>query len=122
RQRGEFLDGLRRPGTYGWHALSGLLLSSNWLLYVWATLNEHVIEVALGYYLNPFLNMLFGTLWFKERHNRWQITAIGLAFAGLCLQMTALNGFPWITLMIALTFALYAVVRKVAPLGSLAGL
>jgi chloramphenicol-sensitive protein RarD len=122
RQRDEFAASLKSPATYRWHALSGLLLSSNWLLYVWATLHEHVIEVALGYYLNPFLNMLFGTLWFGERHNRWQLTAIGLALVGFAFQIPALNGFPWITLVIALTFALYAVVRKLAPLGSLPGL
>lgn len=122
KQREEFFSGLRQPRAYGWHALSGLMLSSNWLLYVWATLHNHVIEVALGYYLNPFLNMLFGTLWFGERHNRWQLSAIALALVGLCFQIPAVNGFPWITLVIALTFALYAVVRKVAPLGSLSGL
>jgi len=121
-QRGQMAAGLKNPRAYAWHALSGLLLSSNWLLYVWATLDNHVIEVALGYYLNPFLNMLFGTLWFGERQNRWQLTAIGLALVGLALQIPAVSGFPWITVFIALTFALYAVVRKVAPLGSLSGL
>lgn len=122
RQRGELVAGLKRPQTYAWHALSGLLLSSNWLLYVWATLNNHVIDGALGYYLNPFFNMLFGTLWFGERHNRWQLAAIALALVGLCFQIPAVNGFPWISLVLALTFALYAVVRKKAPLGALAGL
>lgn len=122
RQRGELINGLKNPKTYGGHALSGLLLSSNWLLYVWATLNNHVIDGALGYYLNPFFNMLFGTLWFGERHNRWQLAAIGLALVGLCFQIPAVNGFPWISLVLALTFALYAVVRKRAPLGALAGL
>lgn len=120
--RTELLAGLKRPKTLLFHALSGSLLASNWLLYVWATLNGHILEGALGYYLNPFFNMLFGTLWFGERHNRWQFAAIALALVGLGFQMQAVKGFPWISVSLALTFALYAVVRKKAPLGSLSGL
>lgn len=113
---------LRAPRLAGWHLLSGLLLSSNWLLYVWATLNGRIIEASLGYYLNPFFNMLFGTLWFRERHSRPQLIAITLALSGVLLQVPAVGHFPWVALTLALTFALYAVVRKRAPLGALAGL
>jgi len=113
---------LRQPRSAGWHLLSGLLLSSNWLLYVWATLNGRIIEASLGYYLNPFFNMLFGTLWFRERHSRLQLIAITLALSGVLLQVPAVGHFPWVALTLALTFALYAVVRKRAPLGALAGL
>jgi chloramphenicol-sensitive protein RarD len=120
--RAGVVAGLKRPSTYGWHALSGSLLASNWLLYVWATLNGRIVEGALGYYLNPFFNMLFGALWFGERHNRLQLAAIGLALAGLLFQIPAVSGFPWISVALAVTFALYAVVRKKAPLGSLDGL
>lgn len=104
------------------HAASGLLLASNWLLYVWATLNGHIVEGALGYYLNPFLNMLFGFLWFGERHTRAQVVAISLALVGVALQVPAVGRFPWVALALALTFALYAVVRKRAPLESREGL
>lgn len=117
-----FLNGLRQPSAIGWHFLSGLLLSSNWLLYVWATLNDHILEGALGYYLNPFFNMLFGALWFGERHNRWQLAAIALAFCGVCLQIPAIGKFPLVAVTLAVTFSLYAVVRKRAPLGALVGL
>ncbi len=120
--RAELLACLKRPGTYFWHVLSGVLLASNWLLYVWATLNGHILDGALGYYLNPFFNMLFGSLWFGERHNRWQYAAIGLAGVGLLFQLIAVGRFPWISVVLALTFAFYAVVRKKAPLGSLSGL
>jgi len=118
----ELLAGLRRPKTLLWHALSGGVLASNWLLYVWATLHGHILEGALGYYLNPFFNMLFGTLWFGERHKRWQFVAIGLALVGLAFQVYAVKGVPWISVTLGLTFALYAVVRKKARLGSLSGL
>ena len=123
--RGEgmlLLSGLRSRRVLGWHLLSGCLLASNWLLYVWATLHGRIIEAALGYYLNPFFNMLFGALWFGDRNSRWQLAAIALALGGVAQQVSAVGHFPWIALVLALTFSLYAVVRKQAPLGSLVGL
>lgn len=116
------LAGLRSPRAVAWHLSSGFLLASNWLLYVWATLNGHIIEAALGYYLNPFFNMLFGALWFGDRNSRWQLAAIALALAGVVLQLPLVGRFPWLALVLALSFSLYAVVRKQAPLGSLPGL
>jgi chloramphenicol-sensitive protein RarD len=116
------VTGLRTPRAAAWQLLSGVLLSSNWLLYVWATLNGRILEGSLGYYLNPFFNMLFGALWFGDRHSRPQLAAIGLALAGVALQIPAVGHFPWVALTLALTFSLYAVVRKRAPLGALAGL
>lgn len=121
-QRREWLAGMRSPRTLAWHFLSGSLLATNWLLYVWATLNGHIIEAALGYYLNPFFNMLFGALWFGERANGWQLAAIVLALSGVAVQVFGFGHFPWIALTLAVTFALYAVVRKRAPLGALVGL
>jgi len=116
------LEVMRRPRLAGWHFLSGLLLASNWLLYVWATLNDHIIEGALGYYLNPFFNMLFGMLWFGERHKRLQLVAIAVALCGVAVQVPAVGRFPWIALTLAVTFSLYGVVKKRAPLGSRLGL
>lgn len=118
----ELKQALRSPRILGWHFLSGCLLASNWLLYVWATLNGHIIEAALGYYLNPFFNMLFGALWFGDRNSRWQMAAIAIALAGVLVQVPTVGHFPWIALLLALTFSIYAVVRKRAPLGSLVGL
>ncbi len=123
--RGEGLalvTGLRTRRMRGWHLLSGCLLASNWLLYVWATLHGRIIEAALGYYLNPFFNMLFGALWFGDKNSRWQLAAIALALGGVALQVPAVGRFPWVALTLAVTFSLYAVVRKQAPLGSLTGL
>lgn len=113
---------LTSPRAAGWHLLSGGLLASNWLLYVWATLNGRILEGALGYYLNPFLNMLFGALLFGERQSRRQLAAVAIALAGVACQFPAVDGVPWVAIALALTFSLYAVVRKKAPLGALAGL
>ena len=118
----QLLVALRSPRAIAWQLLSGLLLSSNWLLYVWATLHERILEGSLGYYLNPFFNMLFGALWFGERHSRPQLAAIALALAGVALQIPGIGRFPWVAISLALTFALYGVARKRAPLGALAGL
>ncbi|RYD61630.1 MAG: EamA family transporter RarD [Verrucomicrobiaceae bacterium] len=122
RQLGEVVRGLSSWRGTGWHLLSGSLLASNWLLYVWATLNGRILEGALGYYLNPFLNMLFGAWFFGERQNSRQLLAVGIALAGVACQFPAVKGVPWVALVLAITFALYAVVRKKAPLGALAGL
>jgi chloramphenicol-sensitive protein RarD len=113
---------LRQPRIIVWHLLSGLLLAGNWLLYVWATLHERIIEAALGYYLNPFFNMLFGYLLFAERQTSLQKTSIAIALAGVLCQFRGNHGFPWIAITLALSFSLYAVVRKKSPLTSLPGL
>lgn len=123
--RGEarlLITGLQSRRVFGWHLLSGMLLACNWLLYVWATLNNRVIEAALGYYLNPFFNMLFGAIWFGDKNSRWQLAAIALALGGVAIQIPAVGHFPWVALALAISFSLYAVVRKQAPLGSLVGL
>ncbi|MFT4177359.1 MAG: EamA family transporter RarD [Luteolibacter sp.] len=117
-----WLSALRSPKSIGWLLLSGLLICGNWLLYIWATLNGHIIEGALGYYLNPFFNMLFGALWFGERHNRPQQIAIALALGGVAIQVIAVGHLPVIALALALTFSLYAVIRKFTPYPALAGL
>ena len=122
KEGGSLRAALATPRGFAWHLLSGGLLASNWLLYVWATLNGHIIEAALGYYLNPFFNMLFGALWFGDRNSRWQVAAIVLALAGVAVQVPAVGHFPWIALVLAVTFSLYAVVRKQAPAPALVGL
>lgn len=108
--------------TIAWHFLSGSLIGANWLLYVWSTLNDRMIEGALGYYINPFFNMLFGALWFGERQNRLQMVAIMVAFIGVLVQIPGIGHFPWIAVTLAVTFSLYGVVRKRSPLGALDGL
>src|SRR5688572_12406428 len=117
REIGNLWTGLKSPRALGWHWLSGSLLASNWLLYVWATLNDRIVEAALGYYLNPFFNMLFGALWFGDKNSRWQLAAIALALGGVALQIPAAGHFPWVALVLAVTFSLYAAIRKRAPLG-----
>ncbi|MDX1681309.1 MAG: EamA family transporter RarD [Akkermansiaceae bacterium] len=113
---------LRSPAAIGWLLVSGSLLAANWILYVWATLNERILEGSLGYYLNPFFNMLFGAIWFGERHNRPQAIAIALALCGVIIQLPTAGTFPWVAFTLAVTFSLYAVVKKRGSAGSRHGL
>lgn len=110
------------PKLCGIHFVSGLLLSGNWSLYIWATLNDRIIEGALGYYLNPFFNMLFGSLIFKERYSLLQKISIVIAIIGVACQFYQVTSFPWVALCLAVSFSLYGVVRKKSPLPSLSGL
>ncbi|MEY5012532.1 MAG: EamA family transporter RarD [Verrucomicrobiota bacterium] len=112
----------RSRATIAWSAVSSTLLASNWLLYVWAVLNDRILEGALGYYLNPFFNMLFGTLWFAEKHSPRQLFAIALAFAGVLIQIPAGGHFPWLPIALALTFSLYGAARKKSSLDARDGL
>lgn len=122
RETQAFLRQFKSPRAIGWLLLSGSLLAANWILYVWATLNERILESSLGYYLNPFFNMLFGALWFGERHNRMQGLAITMALCGVVIQIPGIGGFPWVAITLAITFSLYAVIKKLGAPSSRAGL
>lgn len=104
------------------HFFSGLLLAANWLFYIWANLNGHVIDAALGYFLNPFFNMLFGWVWFQEKYNAQQKTAIVIAILGAAMQFLDLKHMPWLAFTLAISFALYAVVNKKSPLDPISAL
>jgi len=121
-EAGALVRQLRSPQAIGWLLLSGGLLAANWILYVWATLNGHILEGSLGYYLNPFFNMLFGAIWFGERHTRMQGLAISLALCGVLIQLPTAGRFPWVAFTLAVTFSLYAVVKKRSVAGSRTGL
>lgn len=112
----------RSPKTLATHALSGVLIGTNWFIFIWATLNERIIEASLGYFLSPLVIIAIGAFFLKEPLNRFQKGAIGLAAIGVGLQLPLLNHFPWVAITLALTFASYGLVRRKSPLGSLTGL
>lgn len=102
-------------------ALSALMIGGNWLLYIWAIGARHVLETSLGYFLNPLVNVLMGVLLLKEKLSRAQAIAVGLAAIGVGVLAVGANGL-WISLGLALSFATYGLLRKVAPVESLEGL
>lgn len=103
---------LRSPRQLAALALSAALIGANWALYVWGVNAGRVLESSLGYYLTPLLNMAAGALIFRERFDGFGLAAIVLAGLGVALQGLALGHFPWVALVLALTFGAYGVVRK----------
>ena len=103
-------------------AFSGLLIAANWLIYVWAVNNERMLEASLGYYINPLVNVLLALLVLRERLRRLQWLAVGLAALGVLQQVWLLGSLPWVSLALALSFGVYGLIRKQAPVAALPGL
>jgi chloramphenicol-sensitive protein RarD len=115
-------DLARQPKVLAAFAVSALLLSSNWLIYVWAVQNQHVQDASLGYFILPLVNVALAFMVLKERPRVGQWVAVGIATIGV-LWLTIQGGrLPWIALLLALTFGVYGLLRKVAVLGPLEGL
>ncbi|MFZ5547211.1 MAG: EamA family transporter RarD [Pseudomonadota bacterium] len=112
----------RQPRTLGIFLVSALLLSSNWLIYVWAVNNGRVLEASLGYFINPLVNVALGVLFLKERLRPAQKGALAVAALGVGWLTWTAGVPPWIALALALSFGLYGLLRKTAPLGALEGL
>jgi chloramphenicol-sensitive protein RarD len=101
---------------------SAMLISVNWLIYVWAVTNDHVVEASLGYFINPLLNVVLGVAVLKERLNRAQWSAVALAAVGV-LYLTVVSARPpWIALALAASFGMYGLIRKVVTVESVPGL
>jgi chloramphenicol-sensitive protein RarD len=113
---------LRSPKLLGTCAVSALLLSTNWLVYVWAVQHGHVVEASLGYFINPLVNVMLGFVFLHERLRPVQWLAIGLAAAGVIWLTVTAGRLPWIALVLALSFGIYGLMRKTAHLGALEGL
>lgn len=113
---------LRQPKVLGAFAASAVLLSVNWMTYIWSVANGHVIEASLGYFINPLVNVVLGCLVLHERLRRVQWAAIGLALAGVVWLGVMAGRPPWIALVLAASFGLYGLLRKVASLGAVEGL
>lgn len=113
---------LGNPRLLRTHAWTAFLLSINWSLFIWANQHGHIVEASLGYFLNPLLNVAIGCVVLGERLSRWRAVSIGLATAGVVLQVVLVGKVPWIALSLAVSFALYGLFRKRSPLGSLPGL
>jgi chloramphenicol-sensitive protein RarD len=101
---------------------STIALSINWLTYIWAVNANYVVEASLGYFITPLLNVALGVLIYKERMRNGQWLAIAIAGAGVLYLAVVYGHFPWIGLTLAVSFAVYGVLRKQAPLPSLQGL
>jgi chloramphenicol-sensitive protein RarD len=122
RQWRLFRSEVSGPGIVRVYLLAAVLLGVNWLIYVWAVNAGYVVESSLGYFINPLVNVLLGVLVLRERLRRGQWLAVGLAAAGVVYLTIAYGAPPWIALSLALSFGLYGLVTKKAPLNALHGL
>lgn len=93
-------------------AVTALLVGGNWLLFIWAVNNHHMLEASLGYFINPLVNVLLGMLFLGERFRRMQWLAVTLAFAGVLIQLWQFGSLPIIGLGLAFSFAFYGLLRK----------
>lgn len=118
----ELKPALRSPRRLAVHAASGVLLSINWLAYVWGVNHDRVLETSLGYFLVPLCNVAMGRFLLGEHLHARQWWAVALAAVGVALQFRGVGGVPWVALTVAGSWALYGFLRKRSALGSLAGL
>lgn len=101
---------------------SSLLISINWLTFIWAVANEQVLESSFGYFLTPLVSVLLAHLVLGEQLDRYRIIACALAVVGVLWQVISLQLLPWVSLTVAISFGLYGLVRKKAEVDSLTGL
>ena len=113
---------LRQPRVLASFSASSLLLANNWLIYLWAVSNGHVVDASLGYFITPLVNVLLGYTLLHERPTRGQWVALALATFGVVWLTIAAGTLPWIALMLGISFGAYGLMRKVATLGALEGL
>lgn len=118
RDRRWFARVRARPGALARLMAAALLLSTNWLVYIWAVNHDHVLEGALGYYINPLITVALGIVLLKERLGRAQVVALAFGAASVVVLGVAYGRVPWIALTLAVSFAGYGFLKKAVPVGA----
>ncbi|WP_054634719.1 EamA family transporter RarD [Pantoea stewartii] len=109
---GQVRSVVRQPKKVLLLALTAVTVGGNWLLFIWAVNNQHMLEASLGYFINPLINVVFGMVFLRERFRRLQWLAVALATAGVLLQLWQFGSVPVIALGLAFSFAFYGLMRK----------
>lgn len=122
RRWGPVMDALAYPARLGKVLACALLIALNWGVYIYAVESQHVLQASLGYFLTPLINVALGMLILRERMARLQGVAVLLAGLGILVQMVMLGTLPWISLILALSFGTYGLLRKQVRLDGLSGL
>lgn len=122
RQLKAWRAAMKNALTFRLVLVSSLLISTNWLVFIWAVNHGHMVETSLGYYMNPLLNVLLGVVFLKERLHAGQWTAIGLALCGVAVVTVEYGRLPWVSLVLAGTFAVYGLFKKQTRMDSTIGL
>ncbi|MBO0346118.1 EamA family transporter RarD [Roseibium limicola] len=118
----EVMEIVRQPKLVRNLCISTLLIVGNWLVFVWAVSNHQVLEVSLGYFINPLVSVVLALVVLREKISRFQGLAIGLAAVGVVLQAIIAGGLPWVSLFLAASFAGYGYMRKITPVRATPGL
>jgi len=117
KRTADFKVAIRTPHMLGMAALTAVLISVNWGIYVWAIAVDRTVETALGYYINPLVNVMVGALLLGEKLDRWQIVAVALATVAVTILTVSGGKLPWVSLALAFSFAAYGYFRKTLPIG-----
>lgn len=118
----EIRSALRVGRTFLTLCCSTVLITMNWLIFIYAIERGEVLQSSLGYFMNPLVNVFLGFALLGERMQRWQAVSVGLALAGVALSALRVGEVPWIALVLAVTFGLYGLLRKTVAVDSLVGL
>lgn len=118
----DFRSAALTPKVIAIYTLAGVVLTINWLIYVWGVNSGFIVETSLGYFINPLISVLLGVFFLHERLRPMQWIAVALAAAGVIYLTVTYGRPPWIALSLAVSFGIYGLVKKLAPLGSLYGL
>ncbi|KZM47815.1 EamA family transporter RarD [Labrenzia sp. OB1] len=112
----------REPKVLMALSASATLIAVNWLVFVWAISNNQVLDISLGYFINPLVSILVGLVVLHEKLSRGQAVAISIAVLAVLLQAVLAGGLPWVSLVLAFSFAGYGYIRKVTPVKATPGL
>jgi chloramphenicol-sensitive protein RarD len=113
----DFNVAVRTPRMLAMAAITAVLITANWSIYVWAIAVDRTVETALGYYINPLVNVVVGALLLSEKLDRLQIVAVALAAAAVTILTIEQGILPWVSLALAFSFAAYGFFRKTLPIG-----
>ncbi|MGR3433590.1 MAG: EamA family transporter RarD [Shimia sp.] len=108
---------LREPRTLAMAGVTAVLISTNWLVYVWAVIHDRAMDAAIGYYINPLFSVLLGAVVLGERLGRAQWVAVGLATAAVAVLTIEAGRLPVVALAMTVTFGLYALAKRALPIG-----
>ncbi len=122
RRTGEIREVLKQPKVVSLLSISACLIACNWLVFVWAIGQHKVLDVSLGYFINPLVSILVGLVVLREKLTLPQGVAVGLAALGVGIQAVLAGGLPWVSLFLAFSFAGYGYMRKIIPVRPTPGL
>ncbi|MEM5529636.1 EamA family transporter RarD [Gammaproteobacteria bacterium AS21] len=118
----EVIGYLKRPKLLLLFAITACLVAANWLVFIWAVHNDKLLEASLGYFINPMVNVALGVVFLRERIPRLQLFAVAVATFGVLFQLVVFGYIPLVSLALAITFAIYGLLKKKIKVKAVTGL